>query len=152
MAQKNVEITFSPGFRWGKSLFPSHTIRCATLLDQTALTYPYTTVTNMSGETIKTILEDVADNLFNLDPYYQSGGDMVRVGGMQYTIDPARLGRSQNIINCVGGINFFVSRVGPAHAPEDLMVHVPSEKVLFAGDLIFRGRTHLLEMRIAKGG
>ena len=59
-------------------------------MDQTAITYPYTTVTNMSGETIKTILEDVADNLFNPDPYYQQGGDMVRVGGMQYTIDPAQ--------------------------------------------------------------
>ncbi|OYY56728.1 MAG: thiosulfohydrolase SoxB, partial [Polynucleobacter sp. 35-46-207] len=59
------------------------------LLDQTAITYPYTTVSNMSGETIKTILEDVADNLFNPDPYYQQGGDMVRVGGLQYTIDPA---------------------------------------------------------------
>jgi sulfur-oxidizing protein SoxB len=59
-------------------------------LDQTAITDPYTTVTNMSGEMIKTILEDVADNLFNPDPYYQQGGDMVRVGGMQYTIDPAQ--------------------------------------------------------------
>jgi sulfur-oxidizing protein SoxB len=58
------------------------------LLDQTAITYPYTTMTPMSGEMIKTVLEDVADNLFNPDPYYQQGGDMVRVGGMQYTIDP----------------------------------------------------------------
>jgi sulfur-oxidizing protein SoxB len=57
-------------------------------MDQTAITYPYTTVTQMSGATIKTILEDVADNLFNPDPYYQQGGDMVRVGGLQYTIDP----------------------------------------------------------------
>ncbi len=58
------------------------------LLDQTAITYPYTTLTPMSGEMIKTVLEDVADNIFNPDPYYQQGGDMVRVGGMQYTIDP----------------------------------------------------------------
>lgn len=58
------------------------------LMDQTAVTYPYTTVTPMTAETIKTILEDVADNLFNPDPYYQQGGDMVRVGGLQYTIDP----------------------------------------------------------------
>ncbi|BDT75168.1 thiosulfohydrolase SoxB [Polynucleobacter sp. KF022] len=90
MAQKNAEIAFSPGFRWGTSLLPGQAITRENLMDQTAITYPYTTVTNMSGETIKTILEDVADNLFNPDPYYQQGGDMVRVGGMQYTIDPAQ--------------------------------------------------------------
>lgn len=89
MAQKNAEIAFSPGFRWGTSLLPGQPITMEHLLDQTAITYPYTTVTNMTGETIKTILEDVADNLFNPDPYYQQGGDMVRVGGLQYTIDPA---------------------------------------------------------------
>jgi len=91
MAQKNAEIAFSPGFRWGTSLLPGQPITRENLLDQTAITYPYTTVTNMTGETIKTILEDVADNLFNPDPYYQQGGDMVRVGGMQYTIDPAQI-------------------------------------------------------------
>ncbi len=90
MAQKNAEIAFSPGFRWGTSLLPGQPITRENLLDQTAITYPYTTVTNMTGETIKTILEDVADNLFNPDPYYQQGGDMVRVGGMQYTIDPVQ--------------------------------------------------------------
>jgi sulfur-oxidizing protein SoxB len=89
MAQKNAEIAFSPGFRWGTSLLPGQAITMENLLDQTAITYPYTTVSAMSGATIKTILEDVADNLFNPDPYYQQGGDMVRVGGLQYTIDPA---------------------------------------------------------------
>ena len=87
--QKNAEISFSPGFRWGTSLLPGEAITMEHLLDQTAITYPFTTVTNMSGETIKTVLEDVADNLFNPDPYYQQGGDMVRVGGLQYTIDPS---------------------------------------------------------------
>ncbi len=87
--QKNAEISFSPGFRWGTSLLPGESITMEHLLDQTAITYPFTTVTNMTGETIKTVLEDVADNLFNPDPYYQQGGDMVRVGGLQYTIDPA---------------------------------------------------------------
>ncbi|QWD75261.1 thiosulfohydrolase SoxB [Polynucleobacter sp. MWH-UH24A] len=89
LKQKNAEISFSPGFRWGTSLLPGESITLEHLLDQTAITYPYTTVTNMSGEMIKTVLEDVADNLFNPDPYYQQGGDMVRVGGLQYTIDPA---------------------------------------------------------------
>jgi sulfur-oxidizing protein SoxB len=55
-----------------------------------AITYPYATVNEMSGATIKTVLEDVADNLFNPDPYYQQGGDMVRVGGLQYTCTPAQ--------------------------------------------------------------
>jgi len=88
MTQKNAEIAFSPGFRWGTSLLPGEAITMEHLMDQTAITYPYTTVSDMTGENIKTILEDVADNLFNPDPYYQQGGDMVRVGGLQYTIDP----------------------------------------------------------------
>lgn len=89
MAEKEAEIAFSPGFRWGTSLLPGQTITLEHLMDQTAITYPYTTVSMMSGATIKTVLEDVADNLFNPDPYYQQGGDMVRVGGLQYAIDPA---------------------------------------------------------------
>jgi len=88
MAEKGAEIAFSPGFRWGPTLLPGDTIRYEDLLDQTAITYPYVTVNQLTGATIKTILEDVADNLFNPDPYYQQGGDMVRVGGMQYAIDP----------------------------------------------------------------
>lgn len=88
MAVKDAQIAFSPGFRWGTSLLPGQAITMEHLLDQTAITYPWTTVTSMSGEMIKTILEDVADNLFNPDPYYQQGGDMVRVGGLQYSINP----------------------------------------------------------------
>ena len=88
MEVKGAEIGFSPGFRWGTSLLSGQAITREHLMDQTAITYPYTTVTDMSGEMIKTVLEDVADNLFNPDPYYQQGGDMVRVGGLQYTIDP----------------------------------------------------------------
>ena len=88
MAMKDAEIAFSPGFRWGTSLLPGQPILMEHLMDQTAITYPYTTVTEMTGETIRSILEDVCDNLFNPDPYYQQGGDMVRVGGLQYTCDP----------------------------------------------------------------
>ena len=88
MTKKDAQIAFSPGFRWGTSLLPGQPILMEHVLDQTAITYPYTTVTPMSGAMIKTVLEDVADNLFNPDPYYQQGGDMVRVGGLQYTIDP----------------------------------------------------------------
>jgi S-sulfosulfanyl-L-cysteine sulfohydrolase len=89
MAVKGAEIAFSPGFRWGTSLLPGQAITMEHVMDQTAITYPYTTVNDMTGEMLKTVLEDVADNLFNPDPYLQQGGDMVRVGGLQYTIDPA---------------------------------------------------------------
>lgn len=94
MTQKNAEIAFSPGFRWGTTLLPGQAVTMENLMDQTAITYPYTTVSLMTGGDIKTVLEDVADNLFNPDPYYQQGGDMVRVGGLHYTIDPnASMGR-----------------------------------------------------------
>ena len=90
MDVKGADAAFSPGFRWGTTLLPGETITMERLMDQTAITYPQTTLTSMTGETIKTIMEDVADNLFNTDPYYQQGGDMVRVGGIEYTIDPTR--------------------------------------------------------------
>jgi S-sulfosulfanyl-L-cysteine sulfohydrolase len=94
MAEKDAPIAFSPGFRWGTALLPGEVIRMEHLMDQTAITYPAVTVNEFTGEAIKTILEDVADNLFNPDPYYQQGGDMVRVGGMSYAIDPAaRMGK-----------------------------------------------------------
>jgi sulfur-oxidizing protein SoxB len=89
MEVQGAQIAFSPGFRWGTTLLPGDTITRELMMDQLAITYPYATLTEMSGETIKTILEDVADNLFNPDPYYQQGGDMVRVGGLAYTCDPA---------------------------------------------------------------
>ena len=87
-AEKNAEIAFSPGFRFGTTLLPGETISFEQLMNQTAITYPYVTVSELSGETIKAILEDVADNLFNPDPYYQQGGDMVRVGGLRYACEP----------------------------------------------------------------
>jgi S-sulfosulfanyl-L-cysteine sulfohydrolase len=88
MQVQGAEIAFSPGFRWGTSLLPGEVITRELLMDQLAITYPYATVTEMSGETIKTVLEDVCDNLFNPDPYYQQGGDMVRIGGLSYTCTP----------------------------------------------------------------
>lgn len=94
MEVKDAEIAFSPGFRWGTTLLPNSEILMEHLMDQTATTYSYSTVTQMSGSTIKSVMEDVADNLFNPDPYYQQGGDMVRVGGMTYAIDPnAQMGK-----------------------------------------------------------
>lgn len=90
---KGADISFSPGFRWGTSVLSGQAITREHVMDQTAITYPYTTVTPMSGEMIKTVLEDVCDNLFNPDPYYQQGGDMVRVGGLTYACEPgAKMG------------------------------------------------------------
>ena len=93
MEVQGADIGFSPGFRWGTTILPGQAITFEHLMDQTAITYPYATLTEMSGEQIKTILEDVGDNLFNPDPYYQQGGDMVRVGGLQYACTPdAKMG------------------------------------------------------------
>ncbi len=89
MDVKGADMAFSPGFRWGTSLLPNSAITMEHLMDQTATTYSHSVVNLMTGDTIKTVMEDVADNLFNPDPYYQQGGDMVRVGGMTYAIDPA---------------------------------------------------------------
>jgi sulfur-oxidizing protein SoxB len=87
MEVKGADAAFSPGFRWGTSLLPGEAITLEHVMDQTAITYPQTTLTEMTGETIKAIMEDVCDNLFNADPYKQQGGDMVRVGGISYTCD-----------------------------------------------------------------
>jgi sulfur-oxidizing protein SoxB len=90
-AQRSVgdaQIALSPGFRWGTTVLPGETVTMERVLDQTCITYPETYVRNMSGEQLKLILEDVCDNLFNPDPFYQQGGDMVRVGGMNYTCEP----------------------------------------------------------------
>jgi sulfur-oxidizing protein SoxB len=88
MAEKDTEIALSPGFRWGTSLLPGQDITMEDVLGQTAITYPSTTVSELTGEQLKALLEDVSDNLFNPDPYQQQGGDMVRVGGLSYACDP----------------------------------------------------------------
>jgi sulfur-oxidizing protein SoxB len=91
---QGAQIAFSPGFRWGTTLLPGQTITREQLMAQTAITYPSVTLSEMTGEAIKAVLEDVCDNLFNPDPYYQQGGDMVRVGGLTYACEPnARMGR-----------------------------------------------------------
>lgn len=88
MEVKGAQIAFSPGFRWGPSLLPGQVVTREDVMNQTAITYPAVTVSELSGEQIKSILEDVCDNLFNPDPYYQQGGDMVRVGGLTYACAP----------------------------------------------------------------
>lgn len=84
----DAQIALSPGFRWGTTVLPGQTLTMEHVLDQTCITYPETYAREMSGEELKLILEDVCDNLFNPDPFYQQGGDMVRVGGLDYVCDP----------------------------------------------------------------
>jgi sulfur-oxidizing protein SoxB len=87
LAERDVEIALSPGFRWGASLLPGQEITGDDLFNQTAITYPAAYRSEMTGAQLKAMMEDVADNLFNPDPYYQQGGDMVRAGGLSYTIE-----------------------------------------------------------------
>jgi len=84
------DVTLSPGFRWGTTVLSGEWITMEDVMTQTAMTYGETYIQEMTGEALQTILESVADNLFDPDPYFQSGGDMVRVGGMDYTIDPEK--------------------------------------------------------------
>jgi sulfur-oxidizing protein SoxB len=87
IAERDAEIALSPGFRWGTSVLPGAAITVEDIHNATAITYPQVYRQIMTGARLKEILEDVADNLFNPDPYYQQGGDMVRCGGLGYTID-----------------------------------------------------------------
>ena len=94
------DVTLSPGFRWGTSVLKGEWITMEDVMTQTGMTYGETYVQEMTGENLRTVLESVADNLFDPDPYFQSGGDMVRVGGLDYSIDPSRplLERLQDIV------------------------------------------------------
>ena len=86
--ERDVEIALSPGFRWGTTLLPGQDITMDDLYTQTSMSYPNVYRTEMTGQQLHEILEDVCDNLFNIDPFYQQGGDMVRVGGMSYSCAP----------------------------------------------------------------
>jgi sulfur-oxidizing protein SoxB len=87
LAERDAEIALSPGVRWGASLLPGDPISFEDIANATAITYPNCYRTEMTGAFLKEVFEDIADNIFNPDPYYQQGGDMVRVGGLGYTID-----------------------------------------------------------------
>jgi S-sulfosulfanyl-L-cysteine sulfohydrolase len=85
----DAEIALSPGFRWGATFLPNQTVTMEDVLAETAISYPETYVSKLKGSDIKDTLEDVCDNLFNPDPYYQQGGDMVRVGGLSFSCAPS---------------------------------------------------------------
>jgi S-sulfosulfanyl-L-cysteine sulfohydrolase len=90
LSERDTEIALSPGFRWGGTLLPGETITWEHITNATAITYPNCYRIQMTGAQLKEVLEDVADNIFHPDPYYQGGGDMVRIGGMGYAIDVSR--------------------------------------------------------------
>ena len=90
LKERDAEIALSPGFRWGTSVLPGQAITVEDIHNATAITYPQVYRMSMTGERLKEVLEDVADNLFNPDPYYQQGGDMVRCGGLGYAIDVSK--------------------------------------------------------------
>ena len=90
LQERDAEIALSPGFRWGTSVLPGQDITFEDVTNATAITYPAVYRMGMTGARLKEIIEDVADNLFNVDPYYQQGGDMVRIGGLSYAIDVAK--------------------------------------------------------------
>ena len=103
-SELNAEIALSPGFRWGTTALAGQPLTMEDLLAETAITYPETYLQTMTGTQIKDVLEDVCDNLFNADPYYQQGGDMVRVGGLSYTCTPAEsVGKRISELKLEGG-------------------------------------------------
>jgi sulfur-oxidizing protein SoxB len=87
-AEYDADIALTPGFRWGTAVLPGQAITMEDVMNHTAITYPETYVNTMTGAQLLHVLEDVADNLFNPDPYYRQGGDMVRTGGMRFACDP----------------------------------------------------------------
>ena len=88
MTMKGADVAFSPGFRWGTTVLAGEEISFEQVMAQTAITYPKVTLTRLRGEQIHSVMEDVCDNLFHQDPYYQQGGDMMRVGGLDYVLNP----------------------------------------------------------------
>jgi sulfur-oxidizing protein SoxB len=116
IAERDAEIALSPGFRWGASLLPGQAITREDIYNATAITYPAAYRMTMTGARLKEVLEDVADNLFNPDPYYQQGGDMVRVGGISYSIDV-----NQGMGKRIGDLN-LIATGQPLDAARDYVV------------------------------
>jgi len=109
-SELDAEIALSPGFRWGVTALAGQPLTMEDLLAETAISYPETYVHHASGQDIKAVLEDACDNLFNDDPYYQQGGDMVRVGGLTYTCEP-----SGTVGNRISELRLDIGRPLEAH-------------------------------------
>ena len=109
---KGADISMSPGFRWGTSIMPGGTITFDDLMNQTSMTYPETYVRELKGSDLHVILEDVADNLFNADPFLQQGGDMVRTGGLSYRIDPMqKMGKRITNLQLTNGMTIEANKI-----------------------------------------
>ncbi|MDA7847985.1 thiosulfohydrolase SoxB [Sulfurospirillum sp.] len=109
---KGADVSMSPGFRWGTSILPGGTITFDDLMNQTSITYPETYVREVKGSDLHVILEDVADNLFNADPFLQQGGDMVRTGGLSYSIDPMKnMGKRITNLQLTNGATIEANKV-----------------------------------------
>jgi len=103
-SQFDAEIALSPGFRWGSTFLPGQQLTMEDVLAETAISYPESYVQNLTGAQIKDILEDICDNLFNPDPYYQQGGDMVRLAGLTYGCTPSeKIGQRISDLRLEGG-------------------------------------------------
>ncbi|WP_020393581.1 thiosulfohydrolase SoxB [Thiolinea disciformis] len=124
-------IAFSPGFRWGTSVLAGQPITFEHVADQTAITYGTVTRNEMTGETIKSVLEDVADNLFNPDPYYQQGGDMVRVGGLKFSFDPTAAMGNRVSDMTLGGKPLEASKTYPVAGWASVQETVPANKPIW---------------------
>lgn len=131
MERLDAPIAFSPGFRWGTSLLPGQPITFEHVADQTAVTYGTVTRNELTGEAIKGVLEDVADNLFNADPYYQQGGDMVRVGGLKFSFDPtAKMGERVADLELAGAA-LDMSKKYPVAGWASVQESVPENKQIW---------------------
>ena len=109
---KGADISMSPGFRWGTSILPGGTITFDDLMNQTSMTYPETYIREVKGSDLHVILEDVADNLFNADPFLQQGGDMVRTGGLSYRIDPMqKMGKRITNLELTNGMTIEANKI-----------------------------------------
>lgn len=147
---KEAQISLSPGFRWGTSVMPGQTITFDDLMTQTAMTYPETYARDIKGSDIKDILEDVADNLFNEDPFYQQGGDMVRTGGISYKINPtAKMGeRISDIVLTKTGEKLDASKAYKVAGWSTVGAQSPGEPVWETVETYLKNVKHISKVKV----
>ncbi|NPA27511.1 MAG: thiosulfohydrolase SoxB [Epsilonproteobacteria bacterium] len=146
---KGADISLSPGFRWGVSVIPGQDVTFEELATQTAMTYPETYVRELDGKTIKNILEDVADNLFNPDPFYQQGGDMVRTGGLSYTIDPTqKMGKRISNLKTLDGKPLDPNKKYKVAGWSTVNEKAPGEPVWETVETYLKNIKHIKELKV----
>jgi len=146
---KGADISLSPGFRWGTSVMAGDKITFDDLATQTAMTYPETYAKDIKGKNIKDILEDVADNLFNADPFYQQGGDMVRTGGLSYTIDPTqKIGKRISNIRMQDGKPLDASKTYKVAGWSTVNSKAPGEPVWETVENYLKNVKHIKDLKV----